>query len=301
MDTPPSTMYAMLGDHCHGACTFCTQARDNAANRKYLSRVIWPEFNIDHVVTRINNNADIRRICIQTLKAPDIFTRLPKIVERLHEGNNIPISVCMNPAEKPFLVKLKNAGAERVGTGLDCATMHCFENIKPGFSWDAYQQFIKDTIDVFGRGSVHLIVGLGDSDEDLVLAFQRYTDMGCSIGLFALTPMPGTKLHYPAPSIERYRALQLSRYLISTKQSHVDRMLFLNGKLISVQTSEKAVNRIYSNGIPFRTSGCPDCNRPNYNERPGGVMYNYAEPLDETQISQAIKELLSYISIENIS
>jgi biotin synthase len=44
-------------------------------------------------------------------------------------------------------------------------------------------------------------------------------------------------------------------------------------------------------GEPFQTSGCPDCNRPYYNERPGGVMYNYPRPLVAAEALRAIEEM----------
>lgn len=298
MDAQPTTLYAMLGEQCYGACTFCTQARDNSANRKFLSRVIWPVFDIDEVATRLANDAEIQRICIQTLMDPNLLDTLPQVIQHLHAGNEKPISVCMNPVDRPTLVNLKNAGVERVGTGLDCATPESFARIKPGFSWNQYQQFITDTVDVFGRGSVHLIVGLGDSDEALIQAFQHYTDMHCSIGLFALTPVRGTKLKEQAPDVERYRALQLARHLIATKQARIDDMAFVDGRFQSIACSQTAITQALSAGIPFRTSGCPNCNRPMYNERPGGTMYNYAQALLKDELTQATEELQSYVSIE---
>ena len=301
MDVAPTTLYVMLGEQCYGACAFCTQSRDNTSDRKYLSRIIWPAYDIEDVAERIKSNKDIHRICVQTLKDPEMLSKLPLVVEQLNSGHNKPISVCLNPVERSYLEKLKQAGVERAGTGLDCATPESFSRIKPGFSWTQYQQFIQDTIEVFGRGSVHLIVGLGDSDYELIDAFQRYTDMGCSIGLFALTKVRGIKLPYPAPRIERYRALQLARYLISTSQGHPDQMVFMDGKLQSIQISKNLAAKTLSAGIPFRTSGCPDCNRPNYNERPGGVMYNFAKSLNSNQLTQAINELQSYVRLEYIS
>jgi biotin synthase-related radical SAM superfamily protein len=297
MDAPPTTLYAMLGDRCFGACTFCTQARDNTANRKLLSRIVWPVYNIDDVASRLVKEPSIKRICVQTLKDPALLDQLPPVIERLHAGNNKPISVCMNPVEYPYLIKLKHIGVERVGTGLDCATPESFSRFKPGFSWQQYQQFITETIDVFGQGSVHLIVGLGDRDEDLIHAFQRYTDMNCAIGLFALTPVRGTRLRYPPPPIERYRALQLARHLISTHQVHTNDMEFANGRLRTLRTSRTVIRQALSTGKPFQTSGCPNCNRPNYNERPGGIMYNFAQPMNERELAQAIAELQRYVTI----
>jgi biotin synthase-related radical SAM superfamily protein len=298
MDTEPTTLYAMLGEQCYGACVFCTQARDSETDRKFLSRIIWPTYDIDDVVERLREDDEIQRICIQTLKDPNVSDQILESIERLHAQNQKPISVCMNPVDRSFLVKLKNAGVERVGTGLDCATPESFAKIKPGFSWQQYQQFIADTVDIFGRGSVHLIVGLGDSDEELIDAFQRYTDMNCSIGLFALTLVRGTNHPYTPPPIERYRALQLARHIISQKIATIADMVFHNGKLSAIHNAQADISRLLSTGAPFRTSGCPSCNRPNYNERPGGTMYNYAHALDSRELQQAVQQLAAYISIE---
>jgi biotin synthase-related radical SAM superfamily protein len=45
----------------------------------------------------------------------------------------------------------------------------------------------------------------------------------------------------------------------------------------------------------FQTRGCPDCNRPYYNERPRGPMFNYPRKLDDDESSLAMAEALGYI------
>jgi len=42
---------------------------------------------------------------------------------------------------------------------------------------------------------------------------------------------------------------------------------------------------------PFNTRGCPDCNRPFYNERPTGVIYNYPFKIEYEQIEKEIVDL----------
>jgi biotin synthase len=46
-----------------------------------------------------------------------------------------------------------------------------------------------------------------------------------------------------------------------------------------------------STGEPFQTSGCPDCNRPFYNEQPGGPLYNYPRPLMAGEVARAIQDM----------
>jgi biotin synthase len=53
-------------------------------------------------------------------------------------------------------------------------------------------------------------------------------------------------------------------------------------RLIDYGVSESLLQQVVETGSPFLTSGCPGCNRPYYNERPGGPLYNYPrQPLPE--------------------
>jgi biotin synthase len=83
-----------------------------------------------------------------------------------------------------------------------------------------------------------------------------------------------------------YRRVQAGRWLIVHGIARVDHMRFSrSGKLWDLPAAMPA------SGEPFQTSGCPDCNRPYYNERPGSVMYNYPRPLAPDEAIQAIQEM----------
>ena len=301
MEALPSTLYMMLGDSCLGACRFCAQARDSSADPKFLSRVVWPEFDLESVVERLpylrdgEAGAGIRRVCLQTLQAPGIEQRLVDTAETLHRATGLPISVCMNPTDAGWLPRLKNAGVDRVGVGLDCATEETFSTIKPGFHWDRYHRFLDEIVEVFGTGSVHLIVGLGESDAELVRAMQDARDRHCTVALFAFTPVRGARLHVEAPDVGRYRAMQMARYLILTGRARAEAMHFEEGRLVDLGVDPVVLAQALEKGLPFRTSGCPDCNRPNYNERPGGPRYNYAAPLSDAGKAKAQEELAAYL------
>jgi biotin synthase len=45
--------------------------------------------------------------------------------------------------------------------------------------------------------------------------------------------------------------------------------------------------------IAFQTSGCPGCNRPYYNERPSGVMYNYPYEPSKEEHKKALKNAMA--------
>ena len=130
--------------------------------------------------------------------------------------------------------------------------------------------------------------------KDLVHKMQEAHDRGCTVALFAFTPVRGARLHLPAPCAGRYRALQLARYLIISNRARIEDMAFADGQLTRINVAANVIERALDIGTPFRTSGCPDCNRPLYNERPGGTMYNYATPLEEDEKALAREELASY-------
>ena len=297
MAAQPTTVYTLLGETCLGACQFCTQARRSDADRHLLSRVIWPEFDFSAVLENLQADDHVRRVCIQTLLYPELLPDLLATVRQLKAVSGAPLSVCMNPVDKDWLIALKDAGVERVGVGLDCATEALFNAMKPGFSWNRYLQFVDDTIEVFGVGSVHLIVGLGETDAELVHAFQTFHDEGCTIALFAFTPVRGTALDFAPPLLERYRALQLARYLIVRDLARVEDMVFDGGKLAAIGVAPAVLDRAIDAGTPFRTSGCPNCNRPMYNERPGGAMYNHPESLTSDEKFAAREALSRYLTI----
>jgi lipoyl synthase len=303
MEAMPTTLYMMLGEDCLGGCRFCAQARDSDADPKFLSRVVWPEFELERVLERLallraaDGSTGIRRICVQTLQAPGIEQRLVNVAEVLHHTTTLPISICMNPTDRGWLPKLKSAGVDRVGVGLDCATEETFNEIKPGFHWDRYHRFLDEIVEVFGTGSVHLIVGLGETDEELIQTMQSARDRRCTVALFAFTPVRGARLERQAPEVGRYRALQLARLLILTGRARAEGMRFEEGRLVDAGVEPAVIARALEKGLPFRTSGCPECNRPNYNERPGGPRYNYAAPLSDSAQASAREELASYLFI----
>jgi biotin synthase-related radical SAM superfamily protein len=111
------------------------------------------------------------------------------------------------------------------------------------------------------------------------------------VGLFAFTPVRGTAMQdIPPPPLDVYRRTQVARYLICGHLARAADFIFSSeGRLISFNLLP--LREHLADGRAFRTSGCPDCNRPFYNERPGGVMYNYPRLLTPTEVERAIAEL----------
>ncbi len=295
IDISLETIYLMLGNYCSADCKFCAQAKSSKADRKFLSRVTWPEFELKEVLDGIENTKAAKRLCIQTLKYPNLEQELIYLVKEVRKKSNILISACINPLKKEELLMLKEAGANNVGIGLDCATKELFYKLKPGAGkWEDYIIGLKNTIDIFCSATVHLIVGLGESDLDVINMIWKLNDLRVNIALFSYTPLKGIELKLGWPRLERYRAIQLARYLMEERLAKFEDFKFENDKLIGISVEKEVIEREINSGKPFQTSGCKYCTRPFYNERVRGPLYNYPRNLSKDEIEAIKVELRNY-------
>jgi biotin synthase-related radical SAM superfamily protein len=306
LDAAPTTAYLMTynAGKCTANCLFCPQARDSQSNAELLSRVSWPAFPTAKVLKKISNATEhrkIRRICIQALNYPQVFTHLAALVKAIKHHATIPISVSCQPLNAENTRRLAEAGADRIGIALDAATEKLFNQVKGAKAKGPYrwnQQFtqLHEAIRLFGKGNVstHLIIGLGETEKEAVTLIQQSVDTGVLPALFAFTPIRGTALeNKPPPPLAAYRRIQLARYLITNHHATLTDMRFdPEGKITNFGINKKQLTQIVETGKPFLTSGCPNCNRPFYNEKPSGPIYNYPRNLRQEEIS-AIKRQLS--------
>jgi len=303
LDALPTTVYLLTyrKDKCNANCAFCPQARNSKSRADMLSRVTWPAFRtvqvVDGVVNAVNNGK-IKRVCIQALNYPTVFDDVLSVVSSIRAKCTVPISVSCQPVNTETMKKLAQEGVERIGIPLDAANEEIFDKIKGKqakgpYSWKKQLQTLENAVQIFGKGNVstHLIVGLGETEKDMISAIQHCVDIGVYPGLFAFTPISGTVLEFSAPPMMgQYRRIQLARYLIVQEKTRCESMRFDgDGKVVDFGVSSDTLGRVIRTGTPFVTSGCPNCNRPYYNEKPGGPLYNYPFAPTEAELEKIEK------------
>ena len=305
LDAVPTTAYLLTyrRGKCTANCGFCPQARESHGRADMLSRVSWPVFQTRHVFNRVENavkNCRIRRVCLQALNYPEVFEHLLALVKAIHSRLRVPISISCQPLNRKNMQRLAEAGAERIGIPLDAATEELFDKVKGRsaggpYVWEEQFRLLSEAIDIFGKGKVstHLIVGLGEIEREMVEIIQRCVDMGVLPALFAFTPIPGTILeNHSQPPVPHYRRVQLARHLTFRGVTSCKNMSFNEEGCVSDFGVDKEIlMKMVQTGEPFLTSGCPNCNRPYYNEKPSGPIYNYPRPLTKKETSQILQEL----------
>jgi len=302
LDAEPTTAYLMTfkTGKCIANCGFCPQARNSKSNAELLSRVTWPSFSTRSVFGLIASAAQsgkIRRVCIQALNYSKVFSELYALVKTLKQQVKVPISVSCQPLNIGNMQLLADAGVDRIGIAVDAATEKLFDAVKGSgaggpYKWQDQFRLLREATDFFGKGNVstHLIIGLGETEKEAVSLVHECGVMGVLPALFAFTPVRGTTLATtPQPNIDSYRRIQVARYLITNAIANANDMKFdVDGSIVDFGISKETLLSVVKNGNPFRTSGCPNCNRPFYNEKPSGPLYNYPRKLIVEEIS-AIK------------
>jgi biotin synthase len=301
LDAEPTTAYLMTyrDGKCSANCGFCPQARESSSKTELLSRVTWPSFPTENVVEAIGSafkEGKIRRVCIQALNYPGVFTQLQLLAKSIKQCCPVPVSVSCQPLNKENIALLHAAGVDRLGIALDGATEAILNQAKDGcYSWTRQFELFEDALSIFGKGNVstHVIVGLGETEKEAVETIQRCVDLGVLPALFAFTPIRGTALEGSSPpKLESYRRVQLARHLISSGKVKFSGVSFgANGELTDYGLPTQDIEQVIKDGVAFRTSGCPDCNRPYYNEKPSGPIYNYPKMPSKAEIEKIKTEL----------
>ena len=304
LDALPTTLYMLTYKRgkCSASCAFCPQSKTSSGRADMLSRVIWPEFPTEEVVARIaeaHKKGNVQRVCIQALNYPNIQRDLINITRSIRATCGIPISVSCQPLSRKKIQALAEVGVNRISIALDAATEELFDEVKGAsaggpYRWKKHLKSLEEAVQIFGRNNVstHLIAGLGEQEEDFIKLIQKCVNIGVYPAVFAFTPVPGTIMENNSPpQPESYRRLQLAQYLITHGLSRYGKMRFEKGCLVDFGLQKSNLSKVVKTGEPFRTSGCPGCNRPYYNEHPGGIIYNFPKKLTKNEIKKIEKVL----------
>jgi biotin synthase-related radical SAM superfamily protein len=309
LDVKPTTAYLMTHrpGKCEANCAFCPQARSSNGKAELLSRVSWPLFSTSSVIEQIGlmvESGNVKRVCIQALNYPQVFDEICAFVRVLKNRVSVQVSVTCQPEKGHSMWLLAQGGVDRIGIAVDAATEGVFKTVKGEgvggpYEWNREFLLLRTAVGVFGEGNVstHLIVGLGETEKECSEMLQSCVDISVTPGLFAFTPVNGTALSgRQQPTVEVYRRVQLARYLIVNSFARFQDMAFDEyGKILDFGVGKNVLSDVVRTGRPFQTSGCKDCNRPFYNEKPGGPLFNFPRELSAQEITEIESQLESWL------
>lgn len=298
---------------CIGRCGYCGLSKQREGNyeEKSFIRVSWPTYKLTTIIERLNKYANwVERICVSMITNKRAVEDTISITESLKEEIDLPVSLLISPTivDEDTLRRFKDAGAEMVGVAIDTATEELFakhrgRGVKGPHKWERYWQVLKEAVEVFGRNKVgcHLIVGLGETEKQMVKTIQQVRDIGACTHLFSFYPESGSLLEDKSScDVGQYRRVQLARYLIDHDLTQSNQMEFdQQDRITNFGLNSSQLEEIINSGKPFQTSGCPGktmegaCNRP-FGDGPPSDIRSFPFKLTKKDIDKVQTQMVNY-------
>ena len=285
---------------CRANCAYCGLARHREAERDYADRnfirVDWPAVPLDETIDIVAKSGEMtpfHRMCISMITHPrsddDTVTVLKRWTDRIDPAT-LPVSILSNPTTmtRADVQRLRDLGADIFTIAIDAATPEIFDRtrgkgVASPHTWSKYWEILLAARDIFGRDKfgAHIIVGMGETEHDVLALVQQLVDLGAHSHMFCFFPEKGSLMdHLPATPRDQWRRVQLARYLIDYRGVRVEHMKFDGeGRVIDFGLAATALDDIIDQGIAFRTSGCPGkfredvsaCDRPYGDSPPSNI------------------------------
>ncbi len=273
---------------CLSDCGYCGLARNRPGDyeEKSFIRVEWPLVETDELVRRLVRYEDrLTRLCISMVTHGRAYPDTLDISKRITDAVSTPLSLLVAPPtlNERRLQAFKDAGADMIGIGLDAVTEDLFRTLrtdvpKGGLKWSQYWRIVDAAREIFGPWKVncHTLVGLGETDADLIAIFDRLLERQIFSYLFCFNPEPDSRMgdRIKTP-LRRWRRIQLAKFLL--EERGLDRSAFSfdeDGALARIRAPRALVDAVVRDGHAFMTNGCPSsggepgCTRPMGSWRP---------------------------------
>ncbi len=288
---------------CRANCAYCGLARHREAERDYADRnfirVDWPAVPMEQIAETVGKDPEaspFHRMCISMITHPKSDKDTVSVLKtwtKYVDPDAIPISILSNPTTmvRDDVQTLRDLGSDIFTVALDAATPELFDRtrgkgVQSPHTWKKYWEILEDARDIFGpqKFGAHIIVGMGETEQEILTLVQRLVDMGGHSHMFCFYPEQGSLMdHLPATPRDQWRRVQLARYLIDYCDVRVDHMKFdSEGRVADFGIPKAELEITIDSGIAFRTSGCPGkfaedisaCDRP-YGDSPVSDIASY--------------------------
>ncbi|MBI4788056.1 MAG: radical SAM protein [Chloroflexi bacterium] len=283
---------------CFANCVYCGLARERPGvpEDNTFIRVAWPLYSTQLVADKIaerEREGRIGRVCVSQVQDHRANADMIEILTRVHDAAPaVPLSALVSATllDEEWLRRIQATGVDIIGIGLDAATEDVFnrtrgKDVRSPHDWDHHWQIIRAARRLYGPLNVncHIIVGLGETDRDLVNLFAQLHAEQIAAFLFSFNPEPGSAMQdLPRQPIRRWRRVQLAKYLIENDRLTAHAIQFdAQDNIAAIDAPPQTLAETIVAGRAFMTNGCPDrsgnmtCNRPYGSYRPGEEFRDY--------------------------
>lgn len=189
----PDQLFLGLYEYCKIGCKFCPLNASQEAMIHYSLDSIYKD--IDDSSDKQYSSIGITTSIPYNLSSDDVADEMIFVVRKIREkvGANVPIGVSTRIPSEETMRKLKNAGASEIRLNLEVPNMTLAEKLMPNKAVNDIYQSLISACKVFGKGKVssNIVLGLGESDQDVIVAIRRLAEIGVIATLYPFDPFEG--------------------------------------------------------------------------------------------------------------
>ena len=213
----PDQLFLGIYEYCKVGCKFCPCS----------IRQEKTHYSLDSIYEDINNaqgksfsNVGITTSIPPHLSPDDVADEMIFIVKKIREklGSQIPLGVSTKIPTKEKLILLKEAGADEIRLNIEIPNTELAMKMMPQKPLNDILESIKIACQVFGTGKVssNIVIGLGESDDDVLCHIEILAKMGAIATLYPYDPIEACDSDIKA--LKRPTAERLLRLAIGHKK-----------------------------------------------------------------------------------
>ena len=175
----PRQLFYSLYEYCSMDCKFCPLSLIEGPRGDTL------ELMLEHIDRFGTENLDcigITSAIPSHLRADEVALEMAQVVRALRKkvGPDLPIGVSPKQPSREVLLALRDAGANEVRLNLETYDPALARLLMPNKNPKITLRSIKEASKIFGRGKVssNIILGIGETDEDVIMAIRELAELG---------------------------------------------------------------------------------------------------------------------------
>jgi len=195
---PDQAFIAVTGS-CIFRCRYCN-VPNTPGKRKSIDEIMAMVESVRHRIHAISITSGV----LESIEEEEAYVL--EVVRRL-ASFGLPIGVSIYPTEKTP-DRLHEIGVAEVKFNLEAATPELFLKMCPGLDYGRIWQVLDRSVELFGKNRVfsNVIIGLGETDAELLACIRRLTSHGVIPVLRPLNPVAELS-GVPRPSADRLKKI----------------------------------------------------------------------------------------------
>lgn len=227
----PDQLFLGLYEYCKIGCKFCPLNTVHETMIHYSLDSIYKD--IDDSCGKSYSSIGITTSIPYSLSSDDVADEMIFVVRKIREkiGPDIPIGVSTRIPSERIMKELKTVGASEIRLNIEVPNQKLSQRLMPNKSLVEIYQSLAIASKVFGRGKVssNIVLGLGESDQDVISAVRRLAEIGVIATLYPYDPFnidENYNLSFSRPSAERIYGLAVAhKEILDEHQLHTDSLL----------------------------------------------------------------------------